>query len=76
MSTSRIISESTFPPAYPAVAPHSTPITTLTTLDYSGGTATKTALPAPAATLGAQGPLGAVLLALQPGSLPGVVIAS
>jgi hypothetical protein len=50
--------------------------TTLTTLDYSGGTATKTALPAPTATLGAQGPLGAVLLALQPGSLPGVVIAS
>lgn len=50
--------------------------TTLTTLDWSGGAATKTALPAPAATLGPQGLVGAVLLTLESGSLPGVVIAS
>jgi hypothetical protein len=48
---------------------------TLTTLDRSGGTATNTALPAPAATLGPQGLLGAVLLTLEPGTLPAVVIA-
>jgi hypothetical protein len=48
---------------------------TLTTLDSSGGTATKTALPAAAATLGPRELVGAVLLTLESGSLPGVVIA-
>ncbi|HUO37595.1 MAG TPA: hypothetical protein VMU34_07060, partial [Mycobacterium sp.] len=49
---------------------------TLTTLDVSGGTSTKAALAAPAPTLGAQGLTGAVLLTLETGSLPAVVIAS
>jgi hypothetical protein len=49
---------------------------TLTTLDYSGGAAARPALPAPAATLGPQGLIGATLLTLESGTLPGVVIAS
>lgn len=49
---------------------------TLTALDYSGGTSNKPAVPAAAPTLGPQGLLGAVLLTLEPGTLPAVVIAS
>ncbi|HTY28515.1 MAG TPA: putative baseplate assembly protein, partial [Mycobacterium sp.] len=49
---------------------------TVTMLDRSGGTSTLVALPAPAPTLGPQGLTGAVLLTLEAGSLPAVVIAS
>jgi hypothetical protein len=51
---------------------------TLTALHYSGTSSATPApaLPAPAPTLGPQGLLGAVLLTLEPGMLPGVVIAS
>lgn len=52
--------------------------TTLTALNSSGTTGAPPlpVLPAPTATLGPQGLQGAVLLTLESGSLPGVVIAS
>ncbi|MUL63113.1 hypothetical protein BOO86_01440 [Mycobacterium sp. CBMA 234] len=52
--------------------------TTLTALNYTGATpaAPAAGLPAPTATLGPQGLLGAVLLTIEAGTLPGVVIAS
>jgi hypothetical protein len=49
---------------------------TLSVLDYSGGTSAKAALAATAPTIGSQGLIGAVLLTLESGTLPGVVIAS
>jgi hypothetical protein len=52
--------------------------TTLTALNYTGDASATpaAALAAPTATLGPHGLLGAVLLTLEPGTLPGVVIAS